>query len=257
MPRYRIRICYDGTDFAGWQIQPNGRAIQEVLEEALKTFLRSPIRIIGAGRTDAGVHALSQFAHFDHGHPLDPYKFLRSINGLIPPTIRVLQIEKVADDFHARYSVEKKVYHYHLWLDPVQSPFQRLYTTHHPYPFDLEAVLAAITHFKGTHDFTSFANVPLERDPVRSIDRLDIVDQEGGIRFEVEGKSFLYKMVRNIVGTLLEVAEGKREPASIPDILAAKDRREAGRAAPAQGLFLHSITYPSNSLASNEYSKIE
>jgi tRNA pseudouridine38-40 synthase len=222
-------------------VQPNGTSIQELLEEVLATIHQRRISVTGAGRTDAGVHALAQIAHFT----LDgPPPSLRSLNGLLPADIRVFDIAEVSDDFHARFSATGKIYHYHLWTDPVQSPFKRLYSLHHTYPLDREAVESAISHLLGTHDFTSFANESgAKRNPIRTIDRIDLVDQPGGLRLEFEGKSFLYKMVRNLVGTLLEVGAGKRSPNDIPTILAAGDRRAAGKAAAPHGLFLVEVHY--------------
>ena len=222
-------------------MQPNGTSIQELLQKVIGTIAQEQVIVTGAGRTDAGVHALAQVAHFS----LDgPPPSLRALNGLLPPEIRVLTLEPVNDDFHARYSATGKIYHYHLWTDPVQSPFHRLYSLHHTYPFDRTAIEEAISHLLGTQDFTSFANESgVKRNPIRTIDRIDLVDQEGGLRFEFHGKSFLYKMVRNLVGTLLEVGAGKRTADSLKEILAAKDRRAAGKAAAPHGLFLVKVLY--------------
>lgn len=222
-------------------MQINGKSIQEVLEKVLATICQEQIAVAGAGRTDAGVHALGQVAHFTCEGPPPS---LRSLNGLLPKDIRVLELTPVADDFHARHSATRKIYHYHLWTDPIQSPFERLYSLHHTYPLDRALLDQAINLLLGTHDFSSFANESAkQRNPIRTIDRIDVVEQTGGLRLEFESKSFLYKMIRNIVGTILEVAAGRRSVESINEILAAKDRRAAGKAAVPHGLFLVKVFY--------------
>ena len=247
MATYRLTISYDGTRYAGWQVQPNGVAIQQLIEEALATILQEEVPITGSGRTDAGVHALAQVAHFQTEQPLTLGRVHHSLNGLLPHDIRILDLAPAADDFHARYSATGKIYHYHLWTEKVASPFSRLYRLHYPYPLDREILAEAANPLIGRHDFTSFANSPTEgsvaKNPVRHLHRLDLVEQEGGWRFELEGNGFLYKMVRNVIGTLLEVAEGRHTPDDVRSILEARDRRRAGRAAPPQGLFLVSVAY--------------
>lgn len=246
-PAYKILIAYDGTLYNGWQVQPNGPSIQETLETTFQVFLREPVKVIGSGRTDTGVHAHGQAAHFHCEAPITSYAFLRSANALLPSDIRVLQIEPAPLNFHARYSAVGKIYHYHLWLDPVMSPFKRLYAYHVPYKISLSALKEAAAEFVGTHDFKAFANSAHEgvaaRDSIRTIFRLDIVEQPGGIRLEFEGDGFLYKMVRNIVGTLLHIASGKSAPSEIGAIFASQDRRLAAQAAPAHGLFLEKVLY--------------
>jgi len=244
---YRITLAYDGTCYSGWQVQPNATSIQAKVEEALKIILRKELRVIGSGRTDAGVHALGQVAHFHCDDILDLHRLLRSLNGLLPNDIRVKDIVPASLDFHAQYSATGKVYHYHLWLEKVHSPFLRHYS-YHPYEkINLELLREAAALFVGTHDFTSFANEAHAgsacKDPVRTLSRLDILPEEGGVRLEFEADGFLYKMVRNIVGTLLEVASGKRSIEEIGSIFAAKDRKQAGKAAPPQGLFLVKVHY--------------
>lgn len=267
MPKYALTLSYDGTDYVGWQIQPHGTSIQGKVEEALRLLLRAETRIFGAGRTDAGTHALGQVAHFSTPespplfgkNQLDREKFLRHLNGLLPYTIRALKIIPVPDDFHAQYSAHRKTYHYHLWLDPVLPPFVRNYRHHVRTPLNLSLLEEALHYYVGTHDFTSFANVgsslprpSLSEEPhpeqgkrgaVRTLLRFDLVPQEGGVRLECEGEGFLYKMVRNCVGTAVEVALGKRKKEEIPLLLTQKRREAAGAAAPAKGLFLVSVSY--------------
>jgi tRNA pseudouridine38-40 synthase len=245
---YKLMIAYDGTPFSGWQVQPNSVTIQEKLQNAIEIIAQEKITVHGSGRTDTGVHALAQVAHFKTTKPLDTYKLRASMNGLLPVDIRVLDIQEVPLDFHARYSAIGKCYYYHLCLEKVQLPFHRLYSWHVKQAFDLALLKEAPHHFVGEHDFTSFANEAhagsAAKNPVRNLYRLDVVEEDGGVRLEFEGSGFLYKMVRNIVGTLHEVATGKIAVANLPKILEAKDRRQAGPAAPPQGLFLAYVLYP-------------
>lgn len=247
MRKYKIILAYDGTSYCGWQIQPNGTTIQEVLQNKLGIILRMPIEVVGASRTDSGVHALNQTAHFSYSEELNSFRFLAAINGVLPNDIRVRSLEQVSDDFHARYSAQNKLYHYHINLNKFQDPFRKLYSWHFPEKVDISLLEEASAHFIGTRDFTSFANEPgagaSARNPIRTLRSLQIIQDGDGLRLEFEGDSFLYKMVRNITGTLIEVAKGKRNVSEIPDILAAKDRRQAGRAAPPHGLFLARIDY--------------
>lgn len=245
---YKLTIAYDGTHYHGWQIQPNGTSIQEKIQDALKTALRNEVQVIGSGRTDAGVHALGQVAHFKYDSEIDIYRLLASLNGLLPLDIRIKKIESVPLDFHAQYSALGKIYHYHLHLEQILNPFFRLYSLHVRERINLDLLKKASEHFLGTHDFTSFANEAhsgcAANDPIRTLKRLDIIPENGGIRLEFEADGFLYKMVRNIVGTLLEIASGKRSIEEIPFIFEAKDRRKAGKAAAPHGLFLVEVHYP-------------
>lgn len=244
---YKLLITYDGTNYHGWQVQPNGISIQEVIEKALSTVLQEQIRIIGAGRTDAKVHALGQVAHFYWERSLDPFRILHSLNNLLPKDVRILALEKAPPNFHAQHGAVSKIYRYHLHLDRVLSPFRRNTSWHLYYPIDLEKLQAASRYFIGTYDFAAFANEPhrgvAAYDSIRTIYRIDMIHEEGGIALEFEGDGFLYKMVRNIVATMVECASGKRLSEEIPAIFASRDRRMAGAAAPPQGLFLVRIHY--------------
>ena len=245
--KYKIVIAYDGTDYGGWQVQPNAVSIQSLIEKALNTILRANTTLVGSGRTDAGVHALAQCAHFNTHAPIDIQKTFASLNGILPPDIRILSIEQVSLEFHARYSALSKIYHYRLHLDPTPDPFNRRYSYHVPHKVDIALLKEAARLFVGTHDFTSFANEAhrgtAAKDAVRTLYRLDVVEEPGGVRLEFEGDGFLYKMVRNIVGTLLDVCAGKINKDQISLILKAKDRKQAGRAAPAHGLYLVEVKY--------------
>lgn len=244
---YKLTIAYEGTHYSGWQIQPNGRSIQEEIEKVLKILTQEEIRIIGSGRTDAGVHALAQVAHFHTTKNLNLY----SLNSLLPKDIRILSLEFIEGTFHAQHHALSKVYRYHLYLDKVLNPFRRAFVWHIPFPFDQKRLLEAAHYFLGTHDFTSFSNEASKgvaaKDPVRTIQRIDLIPEDGGIAIEFEGDGFLYKMVRNMVALLVDCATHKRDPADMPAILKAKDRKKASQAAPPQGLFLVKVIYSKDS----------
>jgi tRNA pseudouridine38-40 synthase len=242
--KYKMTIAYDGTGYGGWQVQPNAITIQSLIERALKIILRSPTTVIGSGRTDAGVHALGQSAHFSSDEPIDVFKTIASLNGLLPLEIRVLDLIIASPDFHARYKAISKTYHYRLHLEKIPDPFKQSYAYHVPHPVDLSLLKEAASLLIGTHDFTSFTNRGSKvKDRIRTLQRLDLIPEPGGVRLEFEGDGFLYKMVRNIVGTLLDVCAGKLSKEQILPILAVKDRRVAGRAAPPHGLYLVEVTY--------------
>lgn len=244
---YKMTISYDGSSFGGWQIQPNVVSIQALIEQALSTILCKQISICGSGRTDAGVHALGQVAHFSYDQILDIDNILASLNALLPLDIRILSLELAPKNFHARFSAVSKTYHYRLHLDSIPDPFKQRYAYHVLHSIDLGLLKQAASFFIGTHDFTSFANAPGQgsaaRDAIRTLHRLDVIEETGGVRLEFQGNGFLYKMVRNIVGTLLDVCAGKMDKNQILKILAAKDRRLAGRSAPAQGLILVCVDF--------------
>jgi len=246
--KYKLTTAYDGTQYSGWQIQPNAISIQEIIQDKLEILLKRKATVVGAGRTDAGVHAMGQVAHFRHDEELDLFRILASLNGLLPRDIRVKKVEAVPEDFHARFSAINKEYHYHLNLNFVQDPFNRLYSWHLPEKINLDLLQECAQLFVGTHDFTSFANEAkagaAARNPIRTIKRIEMIPEREGVRLEFEAGSFLYKMVRNLTGMIIEVAKGKRDLSEVSEILAAKDRRRAGRAAPAHGLFLVKVEYP-------------
>lgn len=242
--KYKITISYDGTEYGGWQVQPNRKTIQELIQDALKIILRADCPITGSGRTDAGVHARGQTAHFSYEVPFEIPPFQYSLNALLPSDIRILKIDPIDEDFHARYNVKKKIYHYHLHLSPVQSPFHYRYRTQIHAPLNLNLLEESLPHLTGTHDFSAFRGAGCgSKDPVKTLYRIEMVPEEGGIHIEFEGDGFLYKMVRNIVGTLLQIASEKRPVSDLPKLLKSKDRKQAGPTAPAQGLFLHEVRY--------------
>ncbi len=245
--KYKLLIAYDGTRYGGWQIQLNSVSIQALIEDALKIALRKETAVHASGRTDAGVHAKGQVAHFVTDAAVDLGLLLRSLNGILPDDIRILSVEEADPNFHARYSAVSKEYHYHIHLDWALDPFKRLYAYHHPYPLDIPLMQQASQAFIGTHDFTSFANEASKgsaaKNPVRTLTRLDFIPEPGGLRLEFEGNGFLYKMVRNITGTLLDVGRKKISPSAIPSLFDKKDRRQMSSAAPPQGLFLIKVNY--------------
>lgn len=247
MYKYKLTIAYDGTGYVGWQKQLTGISIQELLEKALSTFLRKPMQIIGASRTDAGVHAKGQVAHFTSSVMLDTYRCLYSLNYLLPKAIRIIKMEEVPLEFHARYSACSKEYHYHLRLNRIRDPFKSRYS----YPIytllDLDLLKQAAQLCVGTKNFSSFANEAFQgsaaKNPIRTIHRLSVCPEEEGIRLEFVGDGFLYKMVRNLTGTLIEVARGKVSLDQLLTIFSACDRRKAAMAAPSHALFLIEINY--------------
>lgn len=250
LTRFKLTLAYDGTHYCGWQVQDNGLSIQALVQTALQTVLRHPIALTGSGRTDSGVHARGQTAHFDSAEAILSKRLLLSLNALLPSDIRILSIKEVPSTFHARYDATSKIYHYHLHLDPVSDPFTAPYRYQvlgRITPKDLQKVTPL---FLGTRDFTSFANEAhrgsAAQDPIRTLYRFDVMEQPGGVRLELEADGFLYKMVRNLVGTLLGVARGNIT--DIEAIFAAKDRRKAGQAAPPHGLFLMQVNYANLSI---------
>jgi tRNA pseudouridine38-40 synthase len=247
MPRYKLTIAYDGTNFSGWQVQENGTAIQPLIQNALEVALRHELELTGSGRTDAGVHARGQAAHFDSAISFEKPKLLLSLNALLPQEIRILSIDDVSPNFHARYSAKSKIYHYHLHLSPIADPFTAPYRYQVFDPIEIEALRQAGPLFLGTRDFTSFANEAYRgsaaKCAVRTLMRFDVVEEKGGVRLELEGDGFLYKMVRNLAGALLDVARGKISPSQLEEIFVAKDRRKASAALPPHALFLFHVLY--------------
>lgn len=245
--KYRLNISYDGTEYGGWQIQPNAVSIQALIEKALSTLLRKEVKICGSGRTDSGVHALEQVAHFEIDEPVDLKRTLHSLNGILPRDIRILDLFPVPDSFHARFGAKGKIYRYHVQIGEAPLPMKLLYSIHIPYHLDRELVAQGAAICIGTKDFTSFSNEAhrgsASRNPIRTLRRLDIIPEEGGFFFEFEGDGFLYKMVRNIVGTLLDIGRGHLPLENLTGIFEAKDRSYAGKAAPAKGLFLVKVLY--------------
>ncbi len=250
MRNIRLILAYDGTDFHGWQRQPEGHTIQACLEDALRKLTGALTPVCGSGRTDAGVHALHQLANFHTDSTIPCENFVKALNDLLPPTVRIKSAGEAAPDFHARYDVRRKTYRYRISTTPVCSPLLWRFVCHHPYPLDRALMTQAACLLEGEHDFTSFAAADAQMDE-DSKSRVRIIFQSrvlwrprsSMLVYEVTGNGFLRYMVRNIVGTLLEVGRGKLDPRDMISILAARDRSQAGPTAPAQGLCLMDVEY--------------
>jgi tRNA pseudouridine38-40 synthase len=245
MPRYKCVISYDGSGFSGYQVQPNKRTVQSVVEAVLtKMHKGTPVKVSGSGRTDAGVHAKGQVIHFDSPLLIPADKWERALNSMLPEDISVLSVVLVPESFHARFDAIGKEYQYALYLSQKRDPFQRKFAYQYPYPLNLKAMEQASKFFFGTHDFTSFCAAKTEvEDKVRTIESIDFIRKDESLIIRFVGNGFLYNMVRILVGTLLEVGSGERTPEDIPIILAHKDRRLAGKTAPPHGLYLWEVFY--------------
>lgn len=240
----KLTLEYDGTDFLGWQVQAAGRTVQAELEKGLARLLGHEVRVVGAGRTDSGVHALGQVANFRTARHLPRDAYLKGLNGILPRDMAVVDVEEVAPDFCARRSASGKRYVYRISNRPVRSPLRR--RTHWEIfrPLDVEAMRAAAIHFVGRHDFAAMrASDCTAPTTVRDLFRLDVDAFGDEIVLAFEATAFLKQMVRNIVGTLVEVGMGKRRPEEMPDLLHSRDRRLAGETAPAHGLVLERVWY--------------
>ncbi|MGD2295232.1 MAG: tRNA pseudouridine(38-40) synthase TruA [Candidatus Aminicenantes bacterium] len=243
MPQnFRIDISYDGTDYSGWQRQPDKKTIQGFLEESLAKITSKHIPIIGAGRTDAGVHAWGQVAHFKARVKLGEGELIQAFNGLLPKDIRVTSLRKVSSDFHARKSARSKVYQYRIVNSPVISPFMIRYALHWPSVLDLHQMKEAAALFVREADFTPFSSNRFLH-PVRTVTRSEIKWKGREIFYTVEANGFLRYMVRGIVGTLLEVGKGKVPPDKIEELFQQKQRTLSSPTAPALGLCLLKVNY--------------
>jgi len=244
--RIRITVAYDGTSFHGWQVQPGLPTIQGTLEEIISGMEKKPVHVAGSGRTDAGVHALAQVAAFTLENPIPLDNLQRAVNRLLPPAIRVLAAEEVHGHFHPRFDAVAKTYEYRILRSPLCSPFEWPWVHHHPYPLDEEAMILAAGRLEGEHDFTRFAAADDKdeegRSKVRTIfsSRLERVGDR--LVYRVRGSGFLKHMVRNMVGTLIEVGRGNIAVDALPGV------PKCGQTAPAKGLTLISVEYPAASL---------
>ena len=246
MRRLKATISYDGTNFAGYQVQPGERTVQLELEKVLSVMHKGqPVKVTASGRTDARVHATGQVIHFDTPLAIPCDKYMKALNVQLPRDIRVLNVEEVASDFHARYSVSGKCYRYIWNCEAIMSPFRRFYTveTNGVKP-NVEAMQEAAKAILGTHDFSCFcaANTSVI-DKVRTVSNLALTWHGEELHMTIEGNGFLYNMVRIIAGTLWEVGIGKRNPENIEAVIASRDRGNAGKTAPAHGLYLEKVFY--------------
>lgn len=248
MHRYKCIVSYDGTLFAGYQVQPDKRTVQLELEKALRKMHKGKeIKVSASGRTDAGVHAKGQVIHFDSPYSFPAENWGKALNALLPEDIAVMSVEEASADFHARFDASGKEYRYMISLSKKRDPFQRNYSYHFPYTLDYGAVKETLPFLLGTHDFTSFCSAKTEvEDKVRTIKEIELLEGDGMLIFRFVGSGFLYNMVRILVGTLLEVGTGKKKPEDMAEILEKKDRSFAGKTAPGQGLYLWEVFYDKN-----------
>jgi len=245
----KLVLAYDGTDFCGWQVQPNSPTIQGTLVSAIGRIAGQKVLPQGSGRTDAGVHALAQVASFITDSPMPPQNWIKALNDILPASVRVLAAAEVPLQFHARKSATGKTYRYRIFRGAICPPFLSRYAWHYPYPLNESAMQVAATLVVGEHDFTSFAAVDPERDcdelpsNVRRIFESTWENSPDELTYTVRGNGFLHHMVRNLVGTFVLVGKGTLQPQDIPRILQAQDRSASGATAPACGLHLVAVEY--------------
>jgi len=245
VPVVKLVLEYDGTRYVGWQVQPNGPSVQAEVERALATLHKAPRRVIAAGRTDAGVHARGQVVSFAEERPLPLSAYVKGMNALLPPDVAVRAASLEPDGFDARRSARGKRYRYVIENGPTRAPLGRLHAWQLFVPLDVAAMREAAAHLVGRHDFAAFQASDCASDhAVREVRRLELFGARGGqIEVVIEATAFVKHMVRNVVGTLVEVGQGKRAAGSVLTLLARRDRTEAGPTAPPQGLFLEEVFY--------------
>jgi tRNA pseudouridine38-40 synthase len=244
MRNIKLTLCYDGTDFHGWQRQPRLRTVQQVLEEALEQLTGTRPSTTASGRTDAGVHALGQSVHFLTASRHSTETFVRALNALLPRDVRVLDATEMPQSFHATLDARSKRYRYAIDNARIASPFQLRYSWHVPPPLDVDAMGRSGAALLGRHDFRSFeTDWPNRMSSVRTIVDLAVERRGDAVTIEVEADGFLYNMVRSIAGTLVLVGNGKRPESWVAEVLASQNRVEAGPTAPPQGLFLVTVRY--------------
>lgn len=244
MPTYRLIVAYDGAPFHGFARQPGLDTVQGTIEGALEQILGEQTLTVGAGRTDAGVHALAQVMSFKSALVTDPEDLGRRLNSMCRPAVAIVSAEEAPDGFDARFSAESRSYEYGIFTRSVHDPFARFTTWHHPKPLDPELMGKAAQALLGEHAFDSFARVEEGKSPVRRVESIDIEHDGHLITIRITANSFLQQMVRSIVGTLVQVGMGKIHPDDMGRILHARNRSEAGPVAPPHGLFLVSVGYP-------------
>lgn len=245
--RYRLTVAYDGADFFGWQVQPDRPTVQGALEDALHRLTGDVIHVHSCGRTDTGVHARAQVAHFDLPRPWESRRLQQGMNALLPDAVRALRLTQTRSDFHARYDARGKEYRYFLWNAPVACPLHRRQAVHVRLPLNLEAMKAAATQLEGTHDFASFSANP-RRDiggTVRTLWRLSVSRKGPLVTIRAAGDGFLYKMVRSLAGHLIRVGTGAVPPEETAALLAARRRTARVETAPGHGLCLWQVFYAS------------
>jgi len=242
MKNYKLVLAYDGTDFRGWQRQPVGRTVQGVLEDAVHKITGKRTVVHGAGRTDAGVHALGQAAGFRGAFKLSDEVLLRALNAVLPEDVRIFSLEEAPPEFHARRSACSKLYRYRIARAPQPSPLDRRFVLHWPYPLKVGKMRQAAGLFVRTADFSAFSS-NRDRSPIRTVTRSELVRAGHEIVYSIEAAGFLRYMVRTIVGTLLEVGRGRIAPEQVEEIFRREDRSLAGPTAAAKGLTLVRVDY--------------
>ena len=244
MKRVKLTVAYDGTNYCGWQVQPNGITIQEVLNQCLSEFTGEKIETIGASRTDAGVHALGNVAVFDTEMRMPGDRFSFALNQRLPEDIRIQKSEEVDVNFHPRYIKSQKTYEYRILNRRFPIPTERFYSHFTYIPLDIEKMREAAEYLVGEHDFKSFCGTGAQvKTTVRTVKEIQIEKNEDRITIRITGEGFLYNMVRIIAGTLMDIGGGLYPPEKMQEILEAKDRKKAGPTAPARGLTLMEIQY--------------
>lgn len=244
MKNLLLTLCFDGSDYHGWQVQENAVTVQSTLQDAVERILGVRENIIGCSRTDAGVHAEMFCCNMRTEKEMPPEKLQTALNAVLPRDIAVLSIKEVPYEFHARYDCKGKVYKYLIWNARTRNPFYENRAYHYPWPLDVSVLNEQIKAFLGTHDFSAFcASGSSVEDRVREITRAEILRNGDLVEIYIGGNGFLYNMVRIMVGTLLGIQAGNIPKSSIPWILEEKDRQNAGVTAPAHGLYLHEVRY--------------
>lgn len=244
MRRVKLTIAYDGTNYCGWQVQPNGITIEEVVNKALSKLTGENIVVIGASRTDSGVHAMGNVAVFDTNTTIPPERIAMAVNRILPEDIVVVKSEEVPLDFHPRYCDCEKTYEYHIVNTRIPIPTKRLTNYFVSYELDIEKMREGASYLVGEHDFASFCNIKTDvESTVRTVKELEILKNGNEITIRISGNGFLYNMVRIIVGTLIRVGRGFYEPKQVKEILEAKNRKAAGVTAPPHALMLMEIRY--------------
>jgi len=242
--QYRLLLEYDGTDYHGWQLQPNARTLQGVLETALATVLRHPARVHAAGRTDAGVHALGQVATFQTERAIEVRELRKALNALTPVDLAIREVAPVPETFDARRSATSRVYEYRIWNQPWRSAFWHRYTWHVARALDVRAMRAAAALLVGEHDFSAFRASDCESESrIRRVLHSGLTETENLCTYRIQANAFLKHMVRAIVGTLVLVGSGDLAADDVARILASRDRGQAGATAPPQGLCLVAVSY--------------
>lgn len=244
MPTVKLIVEYDGSGYAGWQRQPDQPTVQEAFETTIYQLTQQTVSVVAAGRTDSGVHALGQVVSFRIDRDWTPSEWVKGLNARLPSDIAVWSAAIMPDDFHARYAARGKLYEYRIFTRPERPALERGYVWHVYKPLNEEAMKQAAALLVGTHDFSSFEGTLTDNeDPICNLQRLSLTRQGEQLIIHAYADRFLKHMVRNIVGTLVEVGQGKRTAQSLTEILAAKNRTKAGRTAPPQGLFLVQVDY--------------